>query len=199
MKVAAKRGRAKRAKKPAAARAASNAAPGEAMRKEPRMPPPTHSVGESLARIESARNGRKLEFARTPAKTVYWASLIVLLVCNLVVAVVLIPFILVLTSLKFYLLVALLAFIFGFLFNIIINDIEHIETKHHVFAIIFIPLVAIINITIMIGVSNRIAGILGLLKYQDPLQPAILYALIFLLPYAVSLLREENRHRQLHV
>ncbi len=149
----------------------------------------------TFSRLKQIQEQRKVEFGKTPHNIVYWSTLLLLLVCNFVISIVLIPFILALTGFKFYLLIILLGFIFGFLFNILIQDIEHIGTHHHVFAIIFMPLVAVINIMIMIGVANKIAEIIGLLIYQDPFLPALVYTLVFLLPYAGTMLLKEMQEK----
>lgn len=155
-------------------------------------------IHTTFSRLSHISRERKIEYEGMTPKIVYWTSLIVLLVCNFVMSVTLIPFILVLSGFKFYLLVALLGFVFGFLFNIIINDIEHIEAKHHVFAVVFIPFVAIINIWIMVGVSNKIASMLNILKYEDPLLPGMLYTIVFILPYAFSMVRKGEKEHKIH-
>ena len=162
---------------------------------------PANEISErALSKINVLRASRKVDFARTPNNIVYWSTLLLLLICNLVVSVVLIPFIIVLSGFKFYLLIIFFALIFGFLFNLLIMDIEHIEPGHHIFAIIFIPLLAVMNIFIMVSVSNKIAQILSILKYQDPFMPSFVYSFVFLLPYTISLAKKESKKdHSLHV
>ncbi len=143
-------------------------------------------INESLTNIKRAQINRKVEYEKATHRVIYWSALVVLLVCNFVISVILVPFILVMSGLRFYLLVILFALIFGWLFNLIINDIEHIESKHHLFAIIILPVVGLINILITTNVSNYLAKMLMLPNYTNPTLPATLYAIVFLLPYIYS-------------
>ncbi len=154
---------------------------------------PAHDANDVIARLEKLHENRKVEFSKPPYRIIYWTSLLVLLVCNFVISIVLVPFMLVLGDFKFYLLVMLLGLIFGFLFSILINDIEHIELKHHAFAIILIPVVAVINIFVMVGLANGFARVLRIYTYHNPALPALLYSIVFVLPYVISIVKNYGK------
>src|SRR5689334_20533194 len=103
----------------------------------------------------------QIYFSKQMNPIVYWLTLIVSIVANMVVSVVLIPFLLaVKTAGTLYMIVSLLALAFGFFFNLLLTDIEHVDPKHHVIAGIFIPALAVINIIIVINVTAVIDSVL---------------------------------------
>ena len=134
-----------------------------------------------------------LESTKNFHRLIYWFSLLVLTICNLLVAVFLVPFLLALQGSFIYVIVGVLGLIFGLLFNNVIQNIEHLEIQHHIFAAIFIPIIAVINIFIMVTATNKIAGILQLTLRLHPLMLSSVYVSLFLLPYVITLLRTRNK------
>lgn len=140
-----------------------------------------------LARVDSGIASHKVHdksnSKKSLAKVVYWTALLVIAVCNLGLAVFLIPFFIVLGDTFSTLMVLIIGGIMGTLFAFTIQDIEYLERKHHLFAMIFIPLTAIINIFIMVKASNFAAEVLIVEAYNNPLLMSLLYVLAFLIPY----------------
>lgn len=116
-------------------------------------------------------------------RILYWTSLLVLLICNFAISMFLIPFLLVLKTTFVFVIVAVLGLIFGFLFNLLVTDIEHLEKKHHFFAAIFIPLVSIVNVFIMVSLSNAVATFFNMFLHHNPFTLGIVYVVAFLAPY----------------
>lgn len=129
---------------------------------------------------------KHIEFRKEMNKTVYWATLLVLTVANFLISLVLIPFLLILKPLQIGIIVVVLGVIFGMLFNLVIRDIEHIQTHHHMIAAIFIPALALINVFVMVEISNSLAERIGTAGYENPIFIAVLYIAAFLLPYIIS-------------
>lgn len=127
---------------------------------------------------------------------VYWTVLLVLTLANFVVSILLVPFLLILKPFLLELIVAVLGLIFGLLFNLVTRDIEHIETKHHLTAAVFIPAVGIINIFVVVSVANSIATKIKIPLVQNPVFTSIVYATFFLLPYGYSSFREFLKRRK---
>jgi hypothetical protein len=114
---------------------------------------------------------------------IYWVNLFVLTIGNFLIAFILIPFLLTLKGSGLYLIIVILGIVFGTLFSIMIRDIEMLETKHHIFATIYIPLISILTLYIMVTVANNLENILGMGVQHQPLPVSILYAVVFVLPY----------------
>lgn len=127
---------------------------------------------------------------------VYWTVLLVLTLANFVISIILVPFLLILKPFLVELIVAFLGIIFGLLFNLVIRDIEHIETKHHLAAAVFIPAIAIINIFVVVSIANSIAERIRIPLQQNPVFVSVVYVFMFLLPYGISSFREFLRMRR---
>lgn len=138
----------------------------------------------------------QIYFAKQMNPIVYWMTLIVSIIANMVVSVVLIPFLLaVKDAWTLYLIVGLLALAFGFFFNLLLNDIEHIDPRHHVIAGIFIPALAIINIFIVLNVTTAIDKVLFASQFsQNAIMIAIVYVVAFIAPYGVASLIDYVRN-----
>ena len=131
------------------------------------------------------------------SKIVFWSALVVIIFANLVVSLILIPFLIVLREFILYLIIIILAGTIGFLYNFLKTDMGHLEKKHHLMAGIIIPVIALVNILIMVIVSNRfIAEIEINNPPHNPWIVAIVFAIAFVIPYFVDKLRihfQENR------
>lgn len=126
------------------------------------------------------------QYKQNADEVTYWIALVVITTCNLIAAMFLMPFLLILEQLPMYVLVVAIALVFGLLFNMIIRDIN-VEKHHHVMAVIFIPVITVINIFLMTVIANKLDIILNLNIQHSPLIVSLLYAVVFLLPYAVSI------------
>jgi hypothetical protein len=121
------------------------------------------------------------------SKIVFWSALVVIIFANFVVSMVLIPFLVALQQIYIYFFIAVLGGVIGFLYNFLITDIGHLEKKHHIAAGIIIPVLAIINVIIVVLAANNF---ITELKVQNSLHSPWLIASIFagsfILPYLIS-------------
>ena len=118
------------------------------------------------------------------SKMVFWSALVVIIFANLIVSLVLIPFLIVLNKWVLYSIVILLAGSIGFLYKLLIMDIGHLEKKHHIAASIIVPLIAIANIIGMVLVSNKFIRDIKVENVQhNPIIVAIVFAVVLILPY----------------
>lgn len=148
---------------------------------------PQKEIERAADIIESEAEKRShAEFRRSSNRVLYWMVIMILITVNILVAVVLIPFLLVLKGLIFYVVVACLALIFGLIFNFLISDIEYLDKRYHLIAAILIPLVALVNIFVIVGVSNRIDEILNIQVHNSPAAAGLVYVAVFMAPYLLS-------------
>ena len=117
---------------------------------------------------------------------VYWTTILVVLIANMVAAVVLVPVMMLAGSAFVYLVIMLLGLLIGIIFTHLISDIEHLEGKHHVFAALFIPALAVLNILVLLPVAHAYSSLLQISRAQNPLVIVSVYVLAFLLPYLWS-------------
>ena len=130
-----------------------------------------------------------LESTKNFHRLAYWFSLLILTICNLFIAVFLVPFLLALQGVFVYVIVGVLGTIFGLLFSRVIQDIEHIEMHHHIFAAVFIPMIAVINIFVMVAATNKISEIFQLTLKLHPIILSCIYVACFLTPYLIAMIR----------
>ena len=140
---------------------------------------------------ETIRIIQKAEEKKSPKikfldSIIYWVLLIVAIIGNMVISIILMPFLLAFKKIPLYTIIIILAAMFGFLFDQLINDIENLEKKHHIIAWIFIPSLAIINTYYMTSFTNHLTESLSLpLTLNSPLLISIVYVFAFILPYIV--------------
>ncbi len=151
--------------------------------------------GWSKKEIEKVRKSYQKIKQESPRKSmdkiVYWLSLTIMVIASFIVAIVLVPFILVLPPVIIYILVSIFGLGFGLLFSHIIHSLEEIELKHHLFGIIILPLISVINLIMIINVANFIDQQLGIPIHGQPELVAALFVFTFLLPYVWGLIRNE--------
>ncbi len=120
----------------------------------------------------------------------YWTTILVLTLINLIVAIVIIPLLFFATSFQFYLFIILLGLLFGYVFSLLIGNIESIRPHYHLFAAMFIPLLAVINIVVIVTSADAIAASFGLELSKNPLHISIAYVASFIAPYFAYLARK---------
>ena len=119
-------------------------------------------------------------------KIVFWSALLVIVFANLIVALLLIPFLIVLEGWSLYLIVVILGVMVGFLYNFLITDIGHLQKRHHLLAGIIVPLLALSNMVITIIISNRFITDLKISQPHHSIIIGIVFAAAFILPYLLD-------------
>ena len=122
---------------------------------------------------------------------IYWILLIVAMIGNMVISIILIPFLLAFRKIPLYFIIIILAALFGFLFDQLIRDIENLEKKHHIIAWAFIPSLAVINTYYMTSFTNHLTEVFNLpITSNSPLLVSIVYVAAFISPYILRNIRE---------
>lgn len=117
------------------------------------------------------------------AKIVFWTALLVTVFANLMVSLVLIPFLIVFSKAMLYSIVILLALCIGSLYRYLIMNIGHLERKHHLLASVITPVLALANMVMMVVISNNFIKELQLQNSQhNPWIIGMVFAVAFILP-----------------
>jgi hypothetical protein len=130
------------------------------------------------------------QFSKQASRILYWLVLLTLSISNFLIFVVLVPIFFLLLYGHLLIIVSVVGLIFGLLFNFLIQDIEHLEPRHHAFAAVFIPAVSIVNIAILLGIMRNIHGSYWSLRNQIT-WASLLYVGFFAVPYVVGWLRRK--------
>jgi hypothetical protein len=120
-------------------------------------------------------------------RVLFWTVIVVIIFGNFIISLMLIPFLLVLNKIAMDVVVVVIGFVFGALFNLLVLDVEQVSKKHHLIAGIAIPVLALINIGVMVKVANAMNDVLRVSTVrEDPITISILYVVAFIIPYLWS-------------
>ena len=125
-------------------------------------------------------------------KSIYWVVLLVAIIGNLVISIVLIPFLMVLKEYLLYLIIIILGVTFGLFFNLLINNIEGLKKTQHLIAGLFIPIFALVNLFYITGTANYLQSLMKIDNAQQPWLIGIVYAAAFISPYLMPKLYQIN-------
>jgi len=110
------------------------------------------------------------QYTQSGSRILYWSALIVST-----------------QGFTLYMMISVIGLVFGFLITVLLRDIEHIDYKNHIVAGVFIPALAIINVYVMVSLSNKIANTISSTNtsfYQhNPIIISVVYVVAFMLPY----------------
>jgi len=135
---------------------------------------------ECAIRIISHAKKHKHPKIKLLDKAIYWISLVVAIAGNFIISIALMPFLLALSGMRFFLFVIALGISFGLLFELLVRGIEGLKAKHHLFLGITIPIVALVNFVI---ISDNLKKLTGIESSHDTILVGAVYSISFILPY----------------
>ena len=145
---------------------------------------------------ESARSAVSRSFAcvKTATKFVGFVQASVYIG---VVAVEIVPLMLLADAFTLYPILLLISLGLGTLFSVVIQDIHWLKGRHHVFALLLLPVTAIVATVLVIRFADTYAVQFSSLKTvaHDPLLVGVVFGLGIVLPYAFHL---ATGHRRRH-
>jgi hypothetical protein len=143
-------------------------------------------IGPIERQYEFERNNKE-DVASSVAGIIFWISLLAAIVGNFIITVILVPFLVMLEDkVTLYIIVMIMGIVFGALFNFLLSDIEHLDHHHHVMTGVVIPVLAVINVYIMVNVSKAVGTIISVTVNQNALVIAIIYVAMFIVPYIIN-------------
>lgn len=126
-------------------------------------------------------------------RVLYWMAFFVIVIGNAMIATMLVPVLLVLNRGALDLVIIVLGFAFGLLFNLIITDIEHVTQRHHILIGLLIPAIAVLNLVAIVYLSNALNEALQLNAVrQNPVTVSLIYVIAFIIPFVIGRLRERR-------
>ena len=138
-------------------------------------------------------------FSPKLSKVVYWSGIAIGIIGNLMISATMVPFLVFLDPMMVYFILFVLGFVFGSLFNVLLNDLEYLDVRHHVIASVFIPIMAVINVYIMVDLVNHLYAVLfssskdiiSTLHLHNATLMALCYVGAFLLPSIYSFFKRK--------
>ncbi len=137
------------------------------------------------------KNDYYKEHSKAMREMVYWISCLIMIVLNVFVAFAMVPILLVMTGFSLYLILAVLGTLVGIIFGHLIGNIEMLEKKHHIFAAILIPFLAVLNIVLISNLTNKIITLFSLnSNTNNPVILSIYFTVFLILPYIIKIIKK---------
>lgn len=131
------------------------------------------------------------EHAMRPSSSIliYWISLLVLVVMNMLVAGVVAVLQLAIGSEQLLIIVAILGLFFGYITSRLVTLVENLEARHHFFAHVLVPAAAMLNLLVISMATNRLSSFVGLGSQHNPWLVSIGYTASFVIASVAATLR----------
>ena len=155
----------------------------------------SHHIERAVAILHSAE-GVKSDSMKFLDTAVFWGALLIAVLGNFILSIVLIPVLVAFTGVAVLATVGILAIAFGFILDVIVREIEHLQKSHLIIPEIFIPAIALVNIYIITNLSNKLTVELNLVPH-NPWFVSIVYMSGFLLPHFVLKLARRSSSKPL--
>jgi len=146
-------------------------------------------VEKALKIMYAKESNEGVVWKRTLNPIIYWGALLIAIVGNFMVSIALIPFLIYLSGFYLFFTIVLMALVFGFMFELLLSNIEYMEQQHHIIAGAFIPAIAIINVFVIVNIANTLSKIINSSLRQNAIIISIIYVMFFIIPYAVARLK----------
>ncbi len=136
---------------------------------------------------------KKVEKNRKPLikkveNILFWCILLFAILCSLSLSFVFVFLFIFIKSSWVYAISAVFGFMFGMLFEVLLRNIDWIETKHHCIGGVIIFLVVILNLIIFssdFSSKNSLFGLVDIQKFQTILV-GVLYCMAFVAPFILN-------------
>lgn len=123
---------------------------------------------------------------------IHWIILLVILLGNVLIA----GFMVIISGLVspafFYIILILFAVSFGLLIEFPLRDIKKLDKTKHFLSRLMLPVLAFVNIYILVGMRNALEYFLGREVELNAYSAGIVYGIFFLMPHFVGMLRRKK-------
>jgi hypothetical protein len=156
----------------------------------------TEDIDKAISVFEEDKEKRN-DIITKLDRLVYWVAMIVAIAGNFIISIILIPFLVSITNkVALYIIIFAISLSFGFLFNILLKDIEEIDYDHHLIAGVFIPTLALINIFVITNVANHFLILFKIQTSHNPIIVGAIYVAAFVSPYAADKLFKYEKDKR---
>lgn len=128
---------------------------------------------------------------------VYWVALLIAIIGNFLVSVIIVPILIALNGIPLYFTLFFVGISFGALLYTVIRMVEAIDPKQNLISGLFIIALAIINIYIITGLTNKLELQMGITSnIQEPVLVSVSYAIGYILPYLFFVIKDHLIQRK---
>jgi hypothetical protein len=117
---------------------------------------------------------------------IYWISILLLVVLNMLSAIVVAVVQFAVSDKRSIALVAILGLCSGYASNKLVTLADGLQTRHKIFAGIFVPAAAVLILVLITLAANNLAKVSNIGNSHNPALSGITYGIAFLLPSLIS-------------
>ncbi|HLG23366.1 MAG TPA: hypothetical protein VI564_00375 [Candidatus Nanoarchaeia archaeon] len=139
-------------------------------------------IAKAVGIISNAKSEKTKENSFLQER-MYIMLLLLITAANFIISAALIPIFMALSGIFLYVTIIVVGAGFGFLFELVIRGMEHLERRHHIILAFVIPIVSLVNAFIISRISNEIMRVLGLKNLHEPMLVSMVYSVAFVMPY----------------
>jgi len=135
---------------------------------------------ETMSKAQKTRSHRTLD------SIIMWLLFLIMVIGNIAAIALIMPLMTLFSNTVMIIILLLLGLCFGFLYDVILHDIQHLfKGHHHFFVMILIPYLSIMGGFIILNIAK--AQLPNLLFIErDPLKLSLFYVVAFMIPFAIS-------------
>lgn len=148
------------------------------------------------AKVLASKKKKHSIYARESHRVLNSLSIMVLTVTSIIITMILVPFLILFESTTVYSLVLFVGLLFGFIFSFLMLDLDKLEDKHHTITGIIIPLIAVLNIFLMLNLTKKVAEFYLLQINHNPMIISAFYLIGFILPYLFFGLAQHFKYKK---
>jgi len=117
----------------------------------------------------------------------YWFVLVFAILCSLIISFVLIFFFVLLKPIGVYVLTGIIGVMFGMLFEVLLRNIDWIETKHHFFGGVILAAIVLLNLMIFSSAFTERVILFSLVRIPayGNLIIGTVYCISFFVPFVI--------------
>jgi len=136
--------------------------------------------------VMSSAHTQRTSFLRFFDSSLLWAFLIIVAIGNILAIATIMPLLILFSNQAIYGILILIGVCFGLLVELILRDIEHLFSGHHLFIMyVLIPFIAASGGLIVLTYAQLHLPNVFLLE-RNPLKMSIVYTIFFIAPLAIS-------------
>ena len=140
---------------------------------------------EARKTVDVLKKGKDVPLFEKADAWMNYVLLMVAIIGNMIIAIMLIPFLLAFKTIPLYIVIGLIALLFGYLFATIIKSLDQ-KAKGGVIAGLFLPAIALINSYFMVEFANFVTTTLTLPnEIHSPVTITAIYVASFVAPFLI--------------
>jgi hypothetical protein len=157
------------------------------------------SKGWSLKEIDQASKiigeaeDKKIAGIKRIEGSIYWTYLVILMIATVVCSIFLTPFIFAIRTQFIVVITAVLGFVFGTMFSILITDIEKIKHKNHKNLMLTLAFSGVINAGLIVNLAADFSIRSGLRLSHNPYLIAGIYLFSYLTPHIMAMILKAGK------